>query len=429
MWCERPVTKIMLVLNSLFLLASFTSLGTAAAVYKRGLYLGWIGKYNAGDEVVLHEIQQKLVLAAASHDPPLAISLYPYLPTFPCKQVVVDISYYDFLVLGGGSILTQDEYRCQLDAARKADPPLPLFVGGSGWDPRKTLKTTMQGEELPFDDNWSERFQRTKSSLGGVRGPLTMRALQRYAPHTKLTILGDAGLLLPSNPPLRRLEKEIIPTGFVDYLAIGYGKNEGATIYHDNQNHALDNAFASFIYDAAVSYPLHPIVLYSMDGNALESLHKLYLVVRETLVKNQETGVAADRVFFIQQVLDPSTCARLFAHAKATINYKLHGSVMSAGVGTPFVALAYHFKSLDFAASLLTHEDGGLSRNGKGYPLNLTIATDDLEDDYTLLLSALSYVLDPQNYNVLKGTLEHLRGVVSDKWENAAREFIDTLVE
>ena len=116
-------------------------------------------------------------------------------------------------------------------------------------------------------------------------------------------------------------------------------------------------------------------------------------------------------------------------HAKATINYKLHGSVMSAGVGTPFVALAYHFKSLDFAASLLTHEDGGLSRNGQGYPLNLTIGTDDLEDDYTLLLSALNYVLDPQNYNVLKGTLEHLRGVVSDKWENAAREFIDTLGE
>ena len=27
--------------------------------------------------------QQKLVLAAASHDPPLAISLYPYFPTLP----------------------------------------------------------------------------------------------------------------------------------------------------------------------------------------------------------------------------------------------------------------------------------------------------------------------------------------------------------
>ena len=99
---------------------------------------------------------------------------------------------------------------------------------------------------------------------------------------------------------------------------------------------------------------------------------------------------------------------------------------MSAGVGTPFVALAYHFKSLDFAASLLTREDGGLSRNGKGYPFNLTIATDDLEGDYTLLLSALNYVLDPQNYNELKGTLKHLRGIVSDKWENATREFIQS---
>lgn len=413
------------VLHFLIILSSFMSLGTAA-IYKRGLYLGWIGKYNAGDEVVLQEIQQKLVLAAASHDPPLAISLYPYLPTFLCEQVAVDISYYDFLVLGGGSILTQDEYRCQLDAAREANPPLPMFVGGSGWNPRNTLKTTMQEAETPFDDGWSERFQRTKSSLGGVRGPLTMRALRKYAPHTKLTILGDAGLLLPSDPPPRRLEKEILPTSFADYLAIGYGANEGAAIYHNNQNHALDNAFASFIYDAANIYPLHPIVLYSMDGNALESLHKLYLVVRETLVRDHGTDVASDRIFFVRQVLDPSTCARLFAHAKATVNYKLHGSVMSAGVGTPFVALAYHFKSLDFAASLLTREDGGLSRNGKGYPFNLTIATDDLERDYTLLLSALNYVLDPQNYNELKGTLKHLRGIVSDKWENATREFIQS---
>jgi hypothetical protein len=403
---------------------------SSPVIYKRGLYLGWVGKYNAGDDVVLHEIQQKLVIAAASLDPPISISLYPFLPSFPCEQVAVDITYYDFLVLGGGSILTQDEYRCQLNAARAAS--LPIFVGGSGWDPRSKFKTSMMDKEMmmPLDDGWLERFQRTESSLGGVRGPLTMRALKQYAPDTKLKIIGDAGLLLLSSDTTRL--EEMIPASFVDYLAIGYGDNEGASIYHTNNNHALDSAFASFICTAALDYPLHPIVLYSMDGKSLSTLHKLYLFVIETLKKEDQrtdddaAAAAANRIIFVPRVLDPNTCTRLFAHAKATINYKLHGSVMSAGVGTPFVALAYHFKSLDFAASLLTVEHGGLSRNGKGYPLNLTIATDDLESDYTLLFPALDYVLDPQNYNVLKETLKHLRGVVSEKWEIATREFVQS---
>ena len=93
--------------------------GAAPRTPLRGLYLGWVGQYNTGDDVV-YQAAATLLAAEVAARHGRGTTLFPYLPPFPCAQASVALDAYDFVVLGGGSVLTQDEYACQLDAARSS---------------------------------------------------------------------------------------------------------------------------------------------------------------------------------------------------------------------------------------------------------------------------------------------------------------------
>ena len=103
--------------------------------------------------------------------------LFPYLPPFRA-QAGVALDAYDFVVLGGGSVLTQDEYACQLDATRSSGT---LLVFGSGTRAEissrscRTCRPRFSAEEgatmsMSLTDAWKSRFRRAKTQRGWCAG-------------------------------------------------------------------------------------------------------------------------------------------------------------------------------------------------------------------------------------------------------------------
>jgi hypothetical protein len=399
----------------LFLLLKSTATNSETApIHFRGLYMGWLGHFNAGDDLLFYEIEKMITSTSLHLNPPIAVSLHPLYVANPCEQLLVDMSQYDFIILGGGSILTQDEYSCQLNQAVSLN--LPIFVGGSGWDPRTPIKN---GDILDLDyDIWRDRFARAgEFGWGGVRGPMTFLPLHHYFPNTKLDIIGDAGMLV--NPDDYQIRPTFIPDELSQYIAVGYGVNVGNSIYHQNKDGALDQAIFSFVLHEIIQNGRN-IVLYAMDGPSLQVIDNLFKSVSMTLAQKKDDdghlSIHEGHIHIIPHVLDAGSSCRLFYHATATVNYKLHGSIMSGGVGTPFVAMAYHFKHWDFAADYEQNLD------------ELTINTDAVEKNWKILSRALATILEPTRYSELKELFQIGRQRTRLRWKKAVTEFIAELV-
>ena len=96
----------------------------------RGLYLGWLGQYNEGDEVVYHVAAE--LFSTIGINMGISVTLYPYKPPLSCDLVYITLEAYDFVVHGGGSILGSPEYQCILKQCAKLSVPTVAF--GTGWE-------------------------------------------------------------------------------------------------------------------------------------------------------------------------------------------------------------------------------------------------------------------------------------------------------
>ena len=381
-----------------------------------------MGRYNTGDELLFQLIQEKFAVLGLSLQLPAAVTLYPFAPSTNCEQIHIDVIHsYDFVVLGGGTILTLDNYKCELTSANQAN--IPLFVAGSGWDPHRRLNN---GDSFKYDNqqersDWFARFNRTGSTgYGGVRGQWSMQSMLHFVPHTALQVIGDAGMLMP----LQWQRPTFVPEHYKQWIAVGYGEVKEAVphFYHTNANGSLEKAFVQFVYHLLVN-GIENVILYAMDGPSLNAMSTVYqkvmLLVEEEqfLQQNTPDGDAAwiKSCYIVPHILDGWSLSSLLAHSKASVNYKLHGSVTSAAVGTPFVAAAYHSKSWDFVSDI------------EGYPNELTITTGAIEKDHNLLIQALEKVMDAQYYAVLKDVLLKSKKTVELRWNAAVLMFLNVV--
>ena len=85
----------------------------------------------------------------------------------------------------------------------------------------------------------------------------------------------------------------------------------------------------------------------------------------------------------LPQVEDAPVLVELMRRAHFTVGLRLHGNVLSAAAGTPFVSLAYRLKSFDFADSV-----------GMG---EFTIRTDTVIQDYMVLRQRIETLLGKRN--------------------------------
>jgi hypothetical protein len=309
----------------------------------RGLYLGWTGKYNVGDDAMFEVCQEVMARMAPAHG--LVTTLVPYYPPSNCELFTMDLNSYSFVVHGGGSILTKFEYLCTLRQAAKLG--IPVMVWGTGWDDEgamgdKELKLLAsenfgKGEKSDWinipEGDWKDAFRTVAGAkFGGVRGPYTEKILALATDTTHLKMIGDSGLLaanlLSFNPmsapenDARQLEQllglSLSPDR--DVLAVNYGMNKaGSSILHQD-NSAVANAFTDALTVLARRYT---VVLYAMAGEDLASVQQIANSVSERLSVEERT-----HVLLVPTVLDTAGLLLLLRRARFSMNYKLHGTVL-----------------------------------------------------------------------------------------------------
>lgn len=318
------------------------------------LYVGWIGFNNLGDELMWRVFEG----LSSKH---LDAQQFQVIPSLPGVDLV-DLSPYDTIVLGGGSLLVPG----YVDVAHRAvQQQKRLIIWGSGYDTQEPVQLDSAGRLSGAWFGESEKMRQMLRDIGqhalffGVRGPLTYQYLQEAGVGNSLMISGDPGMLL--FPPLtengtKENEARVIGINWGTSYNRIYGKNEAAV------EDALATAARQLVDDG------YELYLFTMWGPDREASKRLYTKIG----KPEQTTLDLD-------VHDHTEMMRRLQKVKATINFKLHANVLSAASGVPFVCLAYRFKCLDFTHSLELSE--------------LTVRTDE-RDLGQRILSRVKYAME-----------------------------------
>ncbi|UED76415.1 polysaccharide pyruvyl transferase family protein [Brevibacillus sp. DP1.3A] len=294
---------------------------------KKVLYVGWLGFKNLGDELMwdaFHDLSRKYL------DP----AKYKVIPSLPGVDLN-DLSEYDTVVLGGGSLLVPG----YVDVAYRAvEQKKRLWIWGSGFDSQDKVQLDSSGtlttKLMTGNEKMSQMLKKIAehATFFGVRGPVTLQYLQQAGVSDKAWISGDPGmLLLPASSAAEADKSKRLTIGInwgTSYNRI-YGKNENAV------EDALVHAAKRLI---KLGYDIHLLTMWGPDREAIKRLHK-------------KIGDPTHTILDLE-LHDHSKMLELMKGFQATINFKLHANVLSAAAGVPFVCLAYRIKSIDFAYSL-----------------------------------------------------------------------------
>ncbi len=352
----------------------------------RGLYLGWLGKYNEGDEAMYHVASE--LFANVGINMGISVTLFPFKPPLTCHLFHLTLTSYDFIIHGGGSILGSPEYQCLLKQSTELG--IPTIVFGTGWEASdstggKRLLQYFQQQNVGFNIEMNEDVANRhiiaiKSyQYGGFRGIYTKTIADLLYPNHGLDIIGDSGILskrlmnsysntLNNGINIKEEHEEeqqrrrrrntkwnITPlTNDLPIIAINYGQNhpDDPAIFHSS----TETLFTSFVDLGAslVKYGYN-VIYYSMSADDLQFVGNLYTKTFDVLnAINMQDDVdldfnIKDRVHILKYVPDTINILELLSDSYFSINYKLHGNVLSASVGTPFICVAYHLKSMEFA--------------------------------------------------------------------------------
>ena len=336
----------------------------------RGLYLGWLGQYNEGDEAMYHVACE--LFSTIGINMGISVTLYPYKPPLSCNFVHISLESYDFVVHGGGSILGSPEYQCILKESIKNNVPVVAF--GTGWEASDESggrdiiqqladkKFQPRKDDLNLKNDVEDRLITALKSYkyGGFRGLYTKAVADMFHPQGKNRILGDSGVLAnrlrraygggseASKTPYERwgITRNVLPI-----VAINYGQNGlDPAIFHSNTDVLRD----SFIdVGASLAKFGYNVYYYAMAANDLQHVEHVYLKTIEvlhTLRKAHEIDFAPEnRVHMMRYIPDTVHILNLLGDAHFSVNYKLHGNVLSAAAETPFISVCYHLKGLEFS--------------------------------------------------------------------------------
>ena len=297
-----------------------------------------------------------------------------------CKDVEkVKVSKeYDVVVLGGGSLLSIkriDFIYEQMNLGSR------IFIWGSGCDyfDKESLKALTENNKLikVYPDNINKIIYNisNKCEFFGVRGPLTYNALQNCTNNfNKIIISGDVGFLLKE----KNLNNDIPIKGINDdskIVAVNWGTSKN-NIYGQNEKNIEDNLVKICKYLLNNNYIVY---LYKMRTKDTDSILQLYkrvgphrnLILDTNLYSGGELLSILKKCFF-------------------SINFKLHGNVISATANTPFICLGYRSKCFDFVQSI------GCDK--------LIVSTDEL-NIYSEVICRTEYIVN--NYDEIKTTMQN----------------------
>lgn len=293
------------------------------------LYLGWIGYHNFGDEWMWHMFQQL-------SNQYLDKSHYEVIPSSPGVDLN-DLSAYDTVVLGGGSLLVPGYVDIMYQAVTQHKKTI---IWGSGHDRLHRLIMNDDRTFSPEPANESAQYRNMMKEIIGrsaycvVRGPWTYDYLsENGVSMDHVSVSGDPAMLA-ALPTLT--EKHNARTD-EHWIGINWGTSNNR-IYGKNEMDVEDElAYAAqrWIRDG---YHIYIYVVWDSDRTSAERLQR-------------KIGFL-EHVVFDPQVHTLESYSELMQKFEFTVNLKLHANVLSAASEIPFICLGYRFKSYDFVHSM-----------------------------------------------------------------------------
>ncbi|TQR44546.1 polysaccharide pyruvyl transferase family protein [Paenibacillus popilliae] len=293
------------------------------------LYLGWIGYNNFGDEWMWSMFQN---MSQAYLEP----DKYEIIPSLPGVDVN-DISPYDTVVLGGGSLLIPGYVDIMYHAAKKNKTTI---IWGSGHDRLSRLMInddrSLSPEPAADSAEYRTMLQEVISNAAycGIRGPWTYEYLSNNGVQMDLvSISGDPAMLTPlptsDHAGVRQTGERWIGLNWGTSYNRIYGRNE--SVVEDELAYAAQRWIRE-------GYKIYIYVVWGPDREAAKRLQ-------------QKIGFP-DHVVCDQEIHSLDSYLKLVQRFDFTVNLKLHANVLSAAAGIPFICLGYRFKSYDFVHSM-----------------------------------------------------------------------------
>jgi len=258
-------------------------------------YIGWLGRQNFGDEIMLEALQILLPDARVGYEAPGA----------------------RLLMLGGGTLINRLTY---LEALRRHDSPrVERVVFGTG-----VADPDYWGITEPIDQ-WLDFLE--SCTYVGVRGPRSEAILRDWGFEGELEILGDPGLT-------------ILPEASVTV-------EEGLVVLSPaNTNNELWGESDAAVFDAMAG--MVRSLRRSGRDVAYMSCHPgddrfIMEIMRESGSVDAE---------YVAAYADHEDGITLLSRDGVVVAERLHGSVAAAATATPSVAVEYRPKIRDFARSI-----------------------------------------------------------------------------
>jgi polysaccharide pyruvyl transferase WcaK-like protein len=291
----------------------------------RGIYQGWTGWRNLGDEAMLQSCRRALPHLEWTARPPFdACATLPPAARLRaswgrCMERLVGTGP---ALLGGGTLINRapewlDEYRRLRRAARR---PVPIFSPGVAnpayWSGKPGWRDTRSG--------WRDALADLPEV--GVRGPLS-RSLLEEAGIRNVSVTGDPALIFYRGPRPQADGRRRI--------AMNAGRSGGEMWGSEDRLIAVladsGRRLASLGFDVRV-FPVWD---------------------RDEPVCHEVAGAAGLPPESVDPlILDPEAFIEYLDRFDVVVAVKLHAAVLAAAAGVPFVAVEYRPKVRDFAESI-----------------------------------------------------------------------------
>jgi glycosyltransferase involved in cell wall biosynthesis len=290
---------------------------------KNILYLGWLGKENVGDEVLYELFKLMFYKYHKSEVKDTAVNI-DTLSTV--QSYIVDVSAYDLIVLGGGSLLQYPYFLkiCQ-DGVNKGIPVVSWGTGVDGAYNKEHLNTIhISGENTKDILSLYEQFEYIS-----VRGPFSKNILKNSGLKKQVYEVGDPALAYSKEMFGDELEYK----GSSRKILVNWGTSYN-NIFGGNEL-AVENELVTVIKELLSQD--YSVIVYPIWTEDIEPVKRLVQKVND------------NRCEIISEVYEAKILQKFISQAYMTINLKLHANILSAAANRPFISLAYRGKCFEFA--------------------------------------------------------------------------------
>lgn len=322
-------------------------------------YLGWIRRGNFGDDAMFQAFRRAVR------------NLSPVLPAPLTKvgRTLAKGARADLLVVGGGTLLGLPEWNERISLAIDALKPDRIVCLGTGVVPPSSIKGV--GDQARHIRDTASILKTFDNVM--VRGPRSASSLSSVG--IDATVVGDLALLGADAFRVR-------PASQRKLILVNLANN--AQKLHQS---ALPEA--------------------SIVGSALDSLADSGYEIRFFGMENKDlalVGRLQSRNVEIVHHRGDLDLLGLIASADLVISERLHGAILAASVGVPFVALPYMDKVFDFASTI-----GALGR---------VLEAHDLEQSAILQRRLLDVMADTPGQKVINRNVQGLAAGLAAEVKN-----------